>query len=230
MAKMIQTNFDKTYCYPNTHILKNKLNIQDADELRKAERELTSTRIHELEMESPIPTTFDANHLKALHKHIFQDLYDWAGEFRTVDIAKGNMFCRTMFLNDQLNDVFRQLRRDNYLKGCKTIQQMGEKLGYYQAEINAVHPFREGNGRTQRMFIKQLAKHNGYTLEYAKIPEGQMLDASIKSFNQDYHDLQQLLTAALTKDTPQPDRAKMAEERFGHIKAEPDNHTEYTPY
>lgn len=57
-----------------------------------------------------------------------------------------------------------------------------------------------------------------------------MLDASIKSFNQDYHDLQQLLTAALTKDTPQPDRAKMAEEHFGHIKAEPDNHTEYTPY
>ena len=198
MQKSIQTGFDKVYCYPNTHVLKNKLNIHDTKRLQEAERKITSINIHELEETNDTPKTFNAKHLKAIHKHIFQDIYDWAGEFRTVDIAKGNMFCRVMFIEDQLNYVFRQLHKENCLKNITDTTQMGERLSYYLSEINAIHPFREGNGRTQRIFIKQLAKQAGYNLDYSKIPEGELLKASIQSFNCDYTHMQELITQALT--------------------------------
>lgn len=202
MSELIHSGFDKTYCYPNSNILKNKLNIHDIQELHETEREYSSIRITEIKNKNNIPPTFNAEHLKAIHKHIFQDIYDWAGKFRTVDIAKGNMFCRVMFIEDQLNYVFRQLRKENYLQNIKNIPEMGECLGYYLAEINAIHPFREGNGRTQREFIRQLAEHNGYHLDYSKIPDGNLLQASIKSFQQDYKDIRKLITDALTKENP----------------------------
>lgn len=198
MSKLSSYGFDKIYCYPNTNILKNKHNIQDQQTLHDAEREYSSLRTAELTKNNQIHYTFNAKHLKAIHKHIFQDIYDWAGEFRTVDIAKGNMFCRVMFIEDQLNYVFRQLHKENCLKNITDTTQMGERLSYYLSEINAIHPFREGNGRTQRIFIKQLAKQAGYNLDYSKIPEGELLKASIQSFNCDYTHMQDLITQALT--------------------------------
>lgn len=230
MPEQMHAGFDRTYCYPNTHVLKNKLNIHDSDRLHDAERKLTSVRLHELADTDTAQPAFDARHLKAIHRHIFQDIYGWAGEFRTVDIAKGNMFCRVIFIEDQLDYVFRQLRRENYLENVKDTSEMGERLGYYLAEINAVHPFREGNGRTQREFIRQLAEHNGYHLDYSKIPDGALLQASIKSFQQDYTDMQKLITDALTKENPdekhknqtssREERIKRAERAFGHISGQ----------
>lgn len=91
MGKSYSEGFDSIYCYPNTNILINKLNIQDQDELHLAEADITSQRINQIKKSGWIPGDFDINHLKAIHRHIFQDIYSWAGEIRTVDIAKSNM-------------------------------------------------------------------------------------------------------------------------------------------
>lgn len=191
---------DRTYCYENSNILKNKLNIQNRPALHRAEKECVSVRLCELLMQPDIiEKTFDIRHLTAIHKHLFQDLYDWAGVFRTVEIAKSNMFCRVIFLENQLNHIFSQLRKENYLQGINDATEMGRRLGYYLAEINAVHPFREGNGRTQREFIRHLAANAGYRMDYQKIPEKALLKASIKSFSCDYTDIQTVITDTLTK-------------------------------
>lgn len=83
---------DNKYCYANTDILINKLNIRDQVELSKAETKITTIQCTELQ-KNPIKGNFDFNHLKSIHKFIFQDIYDWAGKERTVDIGKGNLFC-----------------------------------------------------------------------------------------------------------------------------------------
>jgi cell filamentation protein len=84
---------DTRYCYPNSDVLINKLNIREQDKLYTFERRLTMLRLLEL-MDNPIRGQFDFRHLKEIHAYIFQDIYDWAGKVRTVDIAKGNMFCK----------------------------------------------------------------------------------------------------------------------------------------
>ena len=82
---------DSKYCYPGTEVLINKLNIREASDLFQAEKELTYIRLQELQ-ENPITGEFDFSHLKAIHRYIFQDIYEWAGRPRTVEIGKGNPF------------------------------------------------------------------------------------------------------------------------------------------
>lgn len=96
---------DTRYCYPDSDVLINELDIRDADKLSMVERKLTSLRLLEL-MNSPIEGKFDFKHLQAIHAYIFQDVYDWAGKVRTVDIAKGNMFCNVKFISDQADVIF----------------------------------------------------------------------------------------------------------------------------
>ena len=98
---------DTKYCYSGTDVLINKLNIKDKNELFNAEIELTSIRLKELE-EAPIEGSFDFTHLKQIHRYIFQDLYDWAGHERTVEIGKGNLFCTVSCIQDYADSVFRK--------------------------------------------------------------------------------------------------------------------------
>lgn len=186
---------DQIYCYPGTNVLKNKLNIRSQDKLYAAERKLTNLRIFDL-VENPIKGQFDLKHLQKIHEYIFQDIYDWAGKIRTVDIAKGNMFCKVQFLHSQADDIFKKLKSDKYLNGLSK-QEAAIKLAFYFAEINALHLFREGNGRTQREFIRELALMNGYKLKFAKTSENEMLDASVDSFLCKYEKMEQLFQKCL---------------------------------
>lgn len=172
------------YCYPNSRVLKNKLKIIDFDELYNEERNLSILREREL-LDSGINGRFDFEHLKAIHRYLFQDVYDWAGEVRTVDIANGNMFCRCFAIETEAERIFAELKKEKYLQNLKA-GEMAKRLAYYLAEINALHPFREGNGRTQREFIRQLAYQNGYFLSYAGITQEEMVEASKASFKLDY--------------------------------------------
>ena len=183
------------YCYPNTRVLKNKLDIKDADELQEAERRLSKYRAAEL-MHDPIIGCFDFKHLQMIHKHLFQDIYDWAGEIRTVDIAKGNLFCRCFAIESEASRIFTELKSEKFLKDMP-INQLAERLAYYLAEINALHPFREGNGRTQREFIRQLAYQNNLFLSYAGITQDEMISTSKASFNLNYKPLQELILSHL---------------------------------
>lgn len=186
---------DLVYCYKDSNVLINKLNIQSESRLRDAERKLTSLRIQDL-LEEPIEGRFDFAHLKEIHKYIFQDLYNWAGKIRTVDIAKGNMFCKFQYIDMQANEIFNKLKLEKHLKYLD-LDTFIKRLAYYFSEINALHPFREGNGRTQREFIRELALNSGYVLNFSKISEKEMMEASIESFLCRYDKMEMLFKNAL---------------------------------
>ena len=105
---------DTVYCYPNSNVLINKLGIKDKDKLSVIERKLTMLRLLEL-FEKPIYGKFDLRHLQGIHGYIFQDIYDWSGKIRTVDIAKENMFCNVKFIESQANNIFSNLRYKPYM-------------------------------------------------------------------------------------------------------------------
>ena len=144
-------------------------------------------------LEKPISGKFDLEHLRNIHKYIFQDIYPWAGKIRTVDIAKSNMFCKVQFIEMQAKEIFGKLQKDDYLKQLSK-EKFAKRAAYYFSEINALHPFREGNGRTQRELIRQLACESGYILHFAAITETEMMEASIDSFVCDYKKMEALFT------------------------------------
>jgi cell filamentation protein len=133
-------------------------------------------------MSSPTKGNFDAAHLRAVHNYIFQDVFAWAGKFRTVNISKGgNSFARADFIEPCLNDLFRKLATEKQLRGLER-QNFIKRTAFFLGEINAVHPFREGNGRTQREFIRQLAAAADFTVDWRRISRDQMTAASRASF------------------------------------------------
>lgn len=162
-------------------VLKNKLGIDNAADLKEAERDFTGSRISELR-ENPIKGSFDFKHLQKIHGHIFQDVYDWAGKTRTVEIAKGNMFCSTRFIDSYQQGVFDRLRKDDFLKDMSR-EQFSKEAAFYLGEINMLHPFREGNGRTQREFMLELSREAGWELDLSKVSREEMIQASQQSAN-----------------------------------------------
>ncbi len=188
---------DLLYCYPDSDVLKNKLGIINQEKLHEVERKLTAIRINDL-IRKPLRGRFDLEHLRGIHFYIFQDLYTWAGELRKIDIAKGNMFCRAMFLENQADIVFSAIRNDGYLEGLPYIQFV-KRLAYHFSEINALHPFREGNGRSQREFIRELALYNHYAIDFYNAAEKEMLDASVDAFLCKYEKMEALFDKCLRK-------------------------------
>lgn len=188
---------DQIYCYPNSDVLINKLNIRNGYILSEAERKLTMLRISDL-IDSPIKGEFDLKHLKTIHKYIFQDIYTWAGEIRIVDISKENMFCKVQYLNEQATSIFENLKKDNFLTGLER-DEMVIKLSYYFSEINALHPFRDGNGRTQREFIRELALSCNYRIDFRNVNANLMLEASKNSFLCNYSKMEELFNICISE-------------------------------
>lgn len=188
---------DTRYCYPDSDVLINRLNIRGAAKLQVVERRLTMLRLLEL-MDHPIAGDYDLVHLQRIHKYIFQDVYSWAGRLRTVDIAKGNMFCNVKFIEDQANEIFSRLRAEKHLVGLKE-EDFVKRLAYFFSEINALHPFREGNGRAQREFARSLALKNGYLLHFDRISSEEMITASQKSFMCEYDAMEELFRHCIQK-------------------------------
>lgn len=187
---------DEFYCYPGTNVLKNKLNIREQETLYVYERKLTMLRLREL-IKKPISGEFNLEHLQAIHWYIFQDIYDWAGEIRKVEIAKQNMFCKVMFIRRQADEIFGRLRREKYLSGLSK-KEFSRRIAFYFSEINALHSFREGNGRSQREFIRCLALQNGYVIRFANVSKEEMIEASKQSFLCDYQAMEVLFEKCLS--------------------------------
>ena len=144
---------DDPYVYPGTSVLRNRLGTTDPDYLDKQERALVALR-----MRRNVPHgAFDLAHLRAIHRHLFQDIYDWAGELRTVEISKGRQqFQFRKFIETGMADVHGRLARSRFLKGLSATG-FAEQAAVILGDINYIHPFREGNGRTQLQYLKQLA-------------------------------------------------------------------------
>ncbi len=169
------------YCYPDSSVLKNKLGIHDKEQLLMAEIRLVAIRLYQLQ-EHPIQGNFDLNHLCRIHGHIFQDLYPWAGKIRTVNIAKTNMFCLVQHIQTYAQTIF-----PSYYMDCMRVKDKSERFisvfTEHYADLNALHPFREGNGRTQREFARELCLKCGYILDLTHTDHEEMLTGSIMSFD-----------------------------------------------
>jgi cell filamentation protein len=169
------------YTYPGTDVLRNILDIRDPQQLAAFEANASAARLIELDA-SPVVGQFDVAQLKAIHWSIFQDVYRWAGEFRTVNISKGgHLFGVAAFVEPALNEVLRKLLGERHLKGLDQ-RNFAARAGYYMGEINAIHPFRDGNGRAQREFIRELAIQAGFIIDWTKVTREQMIAASLESF------------------------------------------------
>ena len=195
---MSRYDADDTYCYPGTDVLRNKAEITNAQDLDAYEGELSTLRSIEI-LESPIAGQFDLIHLQRIHLALFQDVYDWAGKIRTVDISRGNSrFANVRFIESAANDIFNKLARENRLKGLDAVA-LSKRLAHYLSEINALHPFREGNGRVQRIFISQLSQSAGYQLDYSDLEQEQIYRAMELAFNGDELILANLILERLEK-------------------------------
>jgi cell filamentation protein len=164
------------YIDPVTGVLRNKLGLRAPGELEAAEREITHAALVFLQ-EAPVPPRYDLGHLRAIHQRIFGDVYDWAGQLRTVAIAKGSWFCRPQYIESSAAEIFQALHSENLLRGLSR-DTFTERLTYYFGEVNAVHPFREGNGRAQRAFFEQLASDAGYVLDWQHLDADRNIAAS----------------------------------------------------
>lgn len=168
------------YFYPGTNILINKANIRDREQLQHYEKLMTMDRLVELE-KKPIYGNFDLNHLQKIHRYIFQDVYPFAGQLREVDIAKNDYrFLSYTKLQASGQKVFQSLKDQNHLKGL-TVGDFSQKAARYLAAVNVMHPFREGNGRAQREFIRTLALNAGYKLIWNRVEKETLFVAMIES-------------------------------------------------
>ncbi|MCO5967073.1 Fic/DOC family protein [Actinoallomurus soli] len=165
------------YIDPSTGVLVNRLGMNDPRELSQAEADLTYLALARLETRS-LSGDYDLVHLRSFHKAIFGDVYPWAGELRTVVIAKGHPFCLPQFIESAADQIFRGLAREGHLRRLRR-SVFVERLAFYLGEINAVHPFREGNGRTQRALFGQLARDASFRGNWHRLDADQNTAASI---------------------------------------------------
>jgi cell filamentation protein len=165
------------YTYPGTDVLRNIPDIRVPHRLAGFEANATAARLAELDAR-PLNGSFDSNHLKAVHWSIFQDVYSWAGEFRTVNLSKGgHLFALTAFIEPALEQVLSRLHSEKQLIGYDG-HRFAQRAGFYLGEINAIHPFRDGNGRAQREFLRQLGLHAGFVIDWRKTTPEEMIAAS----------------------------------------------------
>lgn len=149
----VYTTVQSLYCYPDSDVLKNKLNIRDRDKLKQAEEEITALKQYIL-MESPIKGRFTKTQLINIHRFLFEDIYPFAGHIRREQISKGDtLFFPPHLINQELDKVFSKLHNDNMLHETDRKHQI-ERLSYIMSELNIIHPFREGNGRSIRELIR----------------------------------------------------------------------------
>ena len=186
------------YVDPVTGVLKNLLGLTDQSGLEQAETSLAGARSFQL-FDSPLPGSFDLAHLKAIHKYLFGDLYEWAGQLRDVDISKGgSTFANHVYIAGVAADVFRALSREDNLVGLGP-DKFSQRAAYYLGELNAIHPFREGNGRAIREFINHIAYANGHSIRWRSVRAEEMLAASGASFRGDSSELADLIRRNLSR-------------------------------
>ncbi|NEI67504.1 Fic/DOC family protein [Rhizobium leguminosarum] len=170
--------FDDPYSYKGTSILKNKLGLRDATLLESFELEMTALRAKE-----PLPHgRYDARHYRRLHHHLFQDVYSWAGKYRTVRTSKGgNPFCFPEHIPVAMDRLFAAFTASGALN-TNAADRFVDEIANFLAELNAIHPFREGNGRSQLAFVAMLGAKAEFPFDFARVKRHTFLPAMIASY------------------------------------------------
>lgn len=212
---MSKYQFQESDIYlPGTDIPRNRLGITEADLLHEIEQSLLQQAYQVFIAELQPATRFDEAYFKSLHQRTWASLYDWAGEYRSVDMSKGgSLFCRAAFLETESRRLFRLLEQEGFLKeaagGSK--EKFAERLAHYQCELIALHPFYELNGRITRLFFDLIAIDNGYDpIDYSPTLRGQgdetnaYIQASIACVRAaDHNPLRQMILEGLNRaDAP----------------------------
>lgn len=165
-------------CYPGTSVLINKLNIRTQAQLDENELVLTSAKILQVELE-PMNEEPDFAYLKQLHRIVFEELYDWAGTIRAINMSKlRTAFCPADQIESLAGEIFFRLQSLHYFRDYSREELISELAELYDS-LNYLHPFREGNGRVQRLYFRQLARWIGHTLNFAAIDSDRMMIATI---------------------------------------------------
>jgi cell filamentation protein len=169
------------YCYRGTSTLKNRAGLRDEAALEAFEAALVTQRLDE-----PLPAgRLSYTHYRAIHRHLFGDVYAWAGRLRTVRISKGgSMFCYPENIDAEMRRLFAWLKQRKYLHGLAR-QKFANEAAHFFGELNAIHPFREGNGRTQLAFLALLGRFAGHEISYHSIVPEEFMAAMIDSFRGD---------------------------------------------
>jgi cell filamentation protein len=177
------------YCYPGTSDLINRLGIRDQAALDAFEADVTAERAAQ-----PLPPgRLSYRHYRAIHWHLFHDVYSWAGRIRTVRIAKqGSAFCYPEHIDREMRRLFSDLAKQKRFRGLESAD-FAAHAAHFLAELNAIHPFREGNGRTQLSFLTVLAEHAEHPLAFARLEPATILKAMINSFEGDERPLAALI-------------------------------------
>ena len=166
-------------CYEGTTCLVNKLGIRDEKKLSEIEAGITFAKAVMLE-ETPIDDDFGFEHFKKIHEFLLCDLYEWAGQVRTVDISKK----RTKFLDaasiESIGTKCFAKVKDGYFENLP-FDEFVKRIAEFYNDVNYIHPFREGNGRTQRIYFTQLIRHYGYDINFADVDTDELMIATIQA-------------------------------------------------
>jgi cell filamentation protein len=188
---------DDFYQYPGTRTLMNRFDLRDDGKLQEIEREISYANIAELQA-NPLKGVLDFAYLQKIHRFIFEDIYTWAGRVRGGQFFfKGNTeFVRAPMIYTFADNVFGKLREEKWLRGLPR-EKFIERLAYYMAEINTLHPFREGNGRTQRTFFTELGRRARFIVDFGITVGDELLEADIAAYEKDYAPMIKLLDEKL---------------------------------
>lgn len=185
-------------CYEGTTCLINKLDIRDEDKLNFVESQITIHKTAELASIKNFGQ-LDFSHYKAIHKYLFNELYVWAGEIRTVNMSKkGTNFVDANEIESVADACFKRLKDKNYFQNQQFNDFIDDIVDFY-CTTNMLHPFREGNGRTQRVFITQLIQFNGYSINFDRIDTDELMMATIQAANGITDNLKNIFEFAITK-------------------------------
>ena len=206
---MASTEFVDPYLDPECGILRNKVGARTKVALDDAEGDLSFARLMQL-MDHPPKATGDLDELRAIHRHLFQDVYVWAGEVRIVDVRKNvegaDWFLPVSMIGRAAGYATEELRSDNHLRGLDC-ERFVERLAYHYDQFNYIHPFREGNGRTQRVFWNRVGRDAGWQLDWRGV-HGSTNDMACRaaSVHRDFAPLREMLGAIVTTAVPPAER------------------------
>lgn len=189
-----------SYTDPDTGVLINKLGLLTQDELDEAEAALVSVAIAELVFEPLMEGEGGPglDFLCDIHRKLFGDLYEWAGEFRTVDISKGSTrFANVRFIEAEGERLMNSLASENWLCGLPH-DEFADRAAFYMGELNTLHPFREGNGRALREYIRHIAARAGHSLSWEGLDRDEMTEAAISAYKLDHQKMRGVLLKQMT--------------------------------
>jgi len=203
MIQSYWNNESDPYQYPGTGVLRNIPGIKDGRNLETFEQRATSLRLEEaVQAVSGLPLNFAL--WQTLHRVLFQDVYEWAGHVRTVQIAKGNtVFAMPLHIEAEADRLFGEMNAEQLIKLDHS--KFSSRLAYYFAELNVLHPFREGNGRTQKLVFDEITRRAGFDIDWETISVEKLLEALVLTFRkQDYSQLEALFKTAIAPNAPYP--------------------------